>query len=68
MFKIANLGDVIKIQVSGDNEYPSVKLTNFYRHKIDLIQSFLIKYTSLIETQSNYFQSIFARMKIVSVH
>ncbi|CAF3681905.1 unnamed protein product [Rotaria sp. Silwood1] len=67
MFKIPNLVDVIKIFVDGDNEYPSVELTNFYTHTIDLIQSFLIKHNGLSETRSNYFQCVFARMKIVYV-
>ncbi|CAF4554662.1 unnamed protein product [Rotaria sp. Silwood2] len=68
MFKIRNLGDIIKIVAHGDNEYPSVELTDFYSHTIDLIQSFLIKNNGLIETRSNYFQSVFVRMKIVYVH
>ncbi|CAF4235110.1 unnamed protein product [Rotaria sp. Silwood2] len=68
MFKIRNLGDIIKIVAHGDNEYPSVELTDFYSHTIDLIQSFLIKNNDLIETRSNYFQSVFVRMKIVYVH
>ncbi|CAF2520701.1 unnamed protein product [Rotaria sp. Silwood2] len=67
MFKIPNLADVIKIFADGDNEHPSLELTNFYRHTIDLIQSFLIKHNGLSETRSNYFQSIFARMKILYV-
>ncbi|CAM4909922.1 unnamed protein product [Rotaria socialis] len=67
MFGIPNLSDVIKILANSDNERPSMELTDFYLHTIDLIQSFLIKHNSLSETQSNYFQSVFARMKIVSV-
>ncbi|CAF2871394.1 unnamed protein product [Rotaria sp. Silwood2] len=67
MFKIPNLADVIKTFVDGDSKYPSVELTNFYTNTIDLIHSFLIKHNCLSKTRSNYFQSVFALMKIVYV-
>lgn len=67
MFKIPNLSNIIKIHADGDNEQPSIELTKFYGCIIDLIQSFLIKHDNLSETRSNYFQSVFSRMKIISV-
>ena len=67
MFHISNLGDVIRTEVEVEKEKPSVNLTNFYRHTIDLIQYYLLENKLISQSRSKDLATIFQQMKFLCV-